>query len=153
MRLLKGISLSLAIFLSTGLAYGEGGYEDPTLDWMPAGIDWKEAETIIILLDDNVFQPDEVTLKKGKPYKLVLDNISDEATHDLVDLNFFHGIVLKELTIGGTTVNTPHIHNLKMRPNSKMAMYLVPIKTGEYEVFCSIPGHRDDGMEGYITIQ
>jgi uncharacterized cupredoxin-like copper-binding protein len=135
------------------ISHAEGGHEDPTNDWMPPGINWKEAETVTVLLEDNVFTPDEVVFKQYKPYKLVLHNISDSVTHDLVDQNFFHSIVLKKITIGGATVNTPHMHNLKLRPNSSANLYIVPIKPGEYEVFCSVSGHREDGMEGYFTIK
>ncbi len=134
-------------------SYAEMGYEDPSLDWLPAEIDWDQAQTVLIVLDDNIFNPDDVYLKINQPYKLILDNISSRVTHDLVDIDFFHGIVVHEITVDGTTISTPHIHSIQLSPNGKVAMYLVPIIAGEYEVFCSIPGHREDGMEGYITIE
>jgi uncharacterized cupredoxin-like copper-binding protein len=135
------------------VGHAEDGHEDPTNDWMPLHINWENAQTVTVLLEDNVFTPDEVVLKQYQPYKLVLHNISEKATHDLVDQDFFHSIVLKNITIGGVTINTPHMHNLKLRPNSTASLFMVPIKPKEYQVFCSVPGHRDDGMEGYFSIE
>jgi len=144
--------LAAALSLSGG-ARAELGHEDPTISWMPANIDWSKAEVLSILLEDNLFTPDDVVLSAGKPYKLVLTNVSDRHKHDLVDLAFFHSVVFKKLIIGGIEIDTPHAHSLMLEPNTSASLYLVPIKSGEYEVYCSVEGHRDDGMEGYFTIQ
>jgi uncharacterized cupredoxin-like copper-binding protein len=138
--------------LCTGFAYAEEGYDDPTLDWLPQHIDWETAEVVTVLLEDNIFTPDEITLRQNKPYKIILNNISDSVVHDFVDPSLFHAVVFQKLTVGGTTITTPHIHNVKLRPNNQASLYLVPVKAGEYEIFCSIPGHQEDGMEGYVTV-
>ncbi|WP_207062003.1 hypothetical protein [Motiliproteus sp. SC1-56] len=152
-RLFSAGRLAALLLIISGLARGEAGHETPTLDWMPEGIDWEKAETVSMLLEDHVFTPEEVVLKVNRPYKLVLTNVSDRATHDLVDLEFFHSVVFKQITIGGVVVNTPHVHSLELKPNSSASLYLVPIKSAEYEIYCSVPGHRDEGMEGYILIE
>lgn len=144
---------SVLLMGCVSLAFAEAGHDDPTDDWMPPGIDWEKAETISVLLEDNVFNPDEVVLKLYQPYKLVLINVSDTAKHDLVDLAFFHSVVFKEVSVGGVTINTPHVHSLVLKPNNTANLFLVPIKPAEYEIYCSVPGHRDDGMEGYVTIE
>lgn len=152
MRLRALFHSILLVTMASGLAHAEGEYEDPTLDWLPQDVDWREAEVVRIEFGDHVFTPDDLKLRQNKPYKLVFDNISSRHAHDLIDPGFFHAVVLGKLRAGGVTINTPHIHNAKLRPNSEVMLYLIPIKPGEYEIFCSIPGHRDDGMEGYITI-
>ena len=134
-------------------ALAEQGHEDPNVTWMPANIDWQQAKTLSILLEDNLFTPDDVVLTAGKPYKLVLTNVSDLHKHDLVDLAFFHSVVFQKLIIGGIEIDTPHAHSLMLEPNTSASLYLVPIKSGEYAVYCSVEGHRDDGMEGYFTIE
>ncbi len=146
------VILSISVALANS-AYAERGYEDPTLDWLPAELNWDKAQTVMIMLDDNVFNPDDVVLKANQPYKLILDNISNNVTHNLVDIDFFHAVVLKKMVVNGITINTPHIHSVQLRPNSQLSMFVVPVREGEYEVFCSVPGHREDGMEGYITIE
>ena len=141
-----------SLLLSSSALVAEGGHKDPTLDDLPAGIDWSAAEVITLQLDDDVFVPEEIKFEKNKPYKLILNNISDQAKHDLVDLSFFHSIVIKRVTVAGVSVNTPHVHNLMLRPNSKANLFFVPITTGEYEVFCSVPDHRENGMESVFNI-
>lgn len=147
-----GLLVLTMLLVTPKLAFAELGHDDPNVSWMPPSIDWSKAEVLPILLEDNLFTPDDVVLTAGKPYKLVLTNVSDRHKHDLVDLAFFHSVVFKKLIIGGIEIDTPHAHSLMLEPNTSASLYLVPIKSGEYEVYCSVEGHRDDGMEGYFTI-
>ena len=126
--------------------------DNPTIDMLPADINWQQAPIISIQMGDNHFVPEDITLKLNQPYRLILNNISDQATHNITSLPFFHAIVLKNITVAGVTINTPHLHNLTMRPNSISKLFLVPIKKGELEFHCAVPGHKESGMEGFITI-
>ena len=47
---------------------------------------------------------------------------------------------------------TPHVHEVHVSPGGEVALHLVPKVEGEYWVFCSIQGHREDGMEALFTI-
>ncbi len=143
----------VCLFVRSALVSAEAGHDVPTLEWMPDHVDWASAQEVFVALDDNSFSPDDVVFKQNRPYKLVLKNISDRVTHDLVDLGFFHSVVAKEVSAGGVTVNTPHIHSLVLRPLTEAVLYFVPIKPSEFEIYCSVEGHREDGMEGYFTIE
>ncbi len=147
------LQTGLILALIAGVALAHPKATDPTLELAKSDIDWEKAEVISILLRDHVFEPDEIQLKLNRPYKLVLSNVSDSAMHDLVDPEFFHATVIREVVIGGVVVNTHHIHNLELKPNSTASLYLVPVKLGEHDMYCSIPGHREEGMEGYVTIR
>ncbi|MEH6472384.1 MAG: hypothetical protein V7752_14135 [Halopseudomonas sp.] len=147
----------LWILLSIGLlpfnALASDSHAEPTDDWLKPNTKWHEYEVVQLLLEDNIFTPDDVVFKLYQPYKLVLTNVSDEAKHDLVDENFFHSIVLKEVVVGGVTVSTHHIHNILLKPNTTASLLFVPVKPNEFEVYCTLPNHREDGMEGYFTIE
>jgi uncharacterized cupredoxin-like copper-binding protein len=151
-KLIAKTSLALLTLLVATTAHSHSKSEDKTYDLLTTDVDWTAAEVVSVLLEDNSFSPEDVELKLHQPYKLVLTNVSDRAKHDLVDLHFFHAVVLKEVVVGGIVVNTHHIHSLELKPNSSSTLYLVPVKVGENDIYCSIEGHREDGMEGYITI-
>ena len=115
-------------------------------------IDWDKAEKVTILFEDNNFEPDELTIKKGKPYIFKMVNVGDRS-HDFVDLNLFHNIIVKRLQSDFGRINTHHIHSFYLKPGSSVSVYFVPHKSGEFDFFCSISGHREDGMEGIIYIE
>lgn len=149
-------ALAVPLFLALALP----GYASD--DAMPEGIkqhpavlaaDWEKTETIVIELGDHIYEPDELKLKVGKPYKLVLRNIG-EVAHDMVGGSFFdeHVIALRMVNSRVGRVMADHINSVFIRTNNEAELWLVPIKAGEFTFFCSLPGHRDGGMEGTIHI-
>jgi len=40
-----------------------------------------------------------------------------------------------------------------MPKGGQLDLYFVPVKTGTFEVFCTIAGHKERGMAGTLTIQ
>jgi plastocyanin len=81
-----------------------------------------------------VFEPDQVTAKAGKT-TIDFDN-PQGLTHDLVveDSNGKE-IARDELVQEGSTTTTANL------------------KPGTYEFYCSVPGHREAGMEGTLTVE
>ncbi|WP_210394817.1 hypothetical protein [Motiliproteus sediminis] len=151
MRLHRLICVLLTA-LGVAPVLADSSRNNPTMDWLPPAVDWQDAQTLILTLDDYWYQPNDIELTGDQPYRVVLNNVSDVSTHDLVDLAFFHAVVLYKVNVDGIELVTPHIHNISLRPNSKATLYLVPKVAGEYEVFCSVPGHREEGMDGLVTI-
>jgi uncharacterized cupredoxin-like copper-binding protein len=44
------------------------------------------------------------------------------------------------------------IHEVELKPTAQADWVFVPIKSGTYELHCSIPGHAAAGMTGTLTI-
>jgi len=149
----QGLAVLVALMLlPTAYAVAGSNRDNPTLDWLPPGIDWNAAATLEIRLEDYDYIPNEFELRRDTPYRLILNNISNSVTHDLVDLAFFHAVVLDKIHVDGVELTTPHIHQLKLRPNSKATLYLVPKLVGAYAIYCSVPGHKAEGMDGRVSI-
>jgi len=144
--------LFLLLALSMAPAGADSQRNNPSMDWLPPRIDWDAATTLEIRLDDYFYRPNQLQMQRDTPYRLVLNNVSNRSTHDLVDLAFFHAVVLEKIHVDGVELTTPHIHQIRLRPNSKATLYLVPKVPGEFEVFCSVPGHREEGMDGIFRI-
>ena len=152
-NLMSALWLLLTASLFSLHAQATASHEEPTEAWLKSGTKWHQYEVVQLLLEDHVFTPDDVVFKLYQPYKLVLTNVSDESKHDLVDENFFHAIVLKEIIVGGVSINTHHINSLLLKPNTTASLLFVPVLANEFEVYCTLPNHREEGMEGYFTIE
>lgn len=117
------------------------------------GIDWSGATEIEIALQDHHYEPEQIALKRGQPYRLVLKNVGAVA-HDMVG-----GSLLSESVIALRMVNSnagrvlaDYVNSVYVRSKNTIELWLVPLKEGEYSFYCSLPGHRDDGMEGVVRI-
>lgn len=144
-----GAALAMAVALP---AVAENGRDDPNESWLPPSIRWDQAEQVIVELADNRFEPEQLAFDAGRPYKLVLRNVGKRA-HDLVDLDFFHSIVLKAVVSSTGSVFTPHVHSVSVQPGQETTIYFVGVRPGDFDMFCSLPGHREDGMEGRLRIR
>lgn len=88
------------------------------------------ARTVAVRGDAFRFSPEEVTVRQGEPIAIELDAVDLE--HDYVsdELALHVHAGAGETQRGGFTATTP----------------------GTYVVYCSIPGHREAGMEGRIVV-
>lgn len=102
----------------------------------------EEAEADIAELDDlavvNVsaknyaYTPQEIRVLEGETVKIVLD--VTEGTHDLV---------IDEFNVRTDVINA----------GSQSEVTFVADKAGEFEFYCSLPGHRQLGMVGKLIVE
>jgi len=124
--LFAGIVLGAGAVLS-GCGDDDGGGEVeglPTVDGAPE---------LVVVATDFAFAPAALTLRAGEAVNVVLE--VSEGGHDLVVVApggaFALPIVEEgERTRGGLTID----------------------EAGTYELFCSVPGHRGEGMVGTVEV-
>jgi uncharacterized cupredoxin-like copper-binding protein len=146
-------SLLLAASLTAAPALADDETQKITQHPAIAAADWSKVQTVVIELDDNNYEPNDLTLKRGTPYKLVLKNIG-KAAHDIVSGSLFDKEVtaLRMVNTVVGRVTADNISSVFIRPKQETEVWIVPLKPGNYSFFCSIPGHREAGMEGGIKI-
>lgn len=137
---------------STALA-GEEDAVTTKLHPALAGIDWTSAPEVVVDLKDHSYDPDEIVLTRGKPYKLILKNVGRVA-HDMVGGSLFEEsvIALRMVNSDAGRVIADYVNSVYVRSHNRIELWLVPLREGEYSFYCSLPGHREDGMEGFIRI-
>lgn len=89
------------------------------------------ARTIAVTADGLAFSPDRITASVGEAVAIELTSV--DIAHDL-NVDAFDGHVYAEAgttATGGFTASTP----------------------GEFDIYCSIPGHREAGMEGTLVVE
>ncbi len=94
-----------------------------------AGGDEQRA-TIEVVTDGFAFDPDDITVDAGSA-EIVLDNTDGPIEHDFT---------VDELDV--------KVH----ADAGETAREVVDLEAGSYTFYCSIPGHREAGMEGTLTV-
>ena len=89
------------------------------------------AREIEVTATDFAFDPDEITAEAGEDLAIVLT--SEDILHDFtIDELDAHVVADRgETAEGGVTADEP----------------------GTYDFYCSVPGHREAGMEGTLTVE
>lgn len=129
--------------------------DEPVIAQHPAvaAADWSAVQEVVIELGDHSYTPGEISFKLGVPYKLRLRNVGGTA-HDMVGGTFFSEqvIALKMVNSRVGRIMADQINSIYLRPKNDTELWFVALKEGEFSFFCSIPGHRDSGMEGTVRV-
>jgi uncharacterized cupredoxin-like copper-binding protein len=96
------------------------------------------------------FFPDNLQFITGKSYKLILDNPSDQK-HYFTAKDFADAIWTRKVDAGNVEIKGA-IHELELRPGAIAQWVFTPMKLGNYDLYCSVPGHKEAGMVGKIVI-
>lgn len=99
-----------------------------TTDWAGKG----QAKEIVVKGTEYEFNPPTLTVDKGEKMKVIFKNIGSTG----------HNFVIDELGVSTGTVS----------PGSTETVEFTASKTGTFDFYCSLPGHRSAGMEGQITV-
>jgi len=139
MRKLRRLALTLlvcALALVAGCGEGdepEGGAADNTTEQAPADTGGGARTTSEVTMSELKFEPSDVTVKQGATLTVVN---AGTIGHDLK-------VRRGSEQLGGTEV-------LDAGASAKLQVDFDP---GEYEMFCSVPGHEEGGMKGTFTVQ
>ncbi len=96
------------------------------------------------------FEPNHLELKAGKRYQLHLNNPS-QLKHYFTAKDFADGIWTQKVEAGKVEIKGA-IHELELKPGGEAEWIFVPLKSGDYSLRCSIPGHTEAGMTGEILV-
>ncbi|MBE9054005.1 cupredoxin domain-containing protein [Nostocales cyanobacterium LEGE 11386] len=96
------------------------------------------------------FEPDHLEFVPGKRYLLRLTNPS-QLKHYFTAKDFADGIWTQKVEAGKVEIKGA-IHELELKPGAEAEWVFIPMKPGNYDLHCSIPGHTEAGMNGEIAI-
>ncbi|MGM7702825.1 cupredoxin domain-containing protein [Pseudalkalibacillus sp. Hm43] len=131
----------------------------------------RKGNTIEITATEMKFEPSQITLKKGQEYEFVMTN----------DGQVFHDFVEDEMEIKMTFMSDMPDHpdqtsmldrllgtkkafahsdekhkktlHMNAKPGQTVSIKFIPKETGEFEFYCSVPGHKEAGMKGTIIVE
>lgn len=99
----------------------------------PAGVPTGTVKSFAISGTEFAFSPNTLTVNKGDTVKVTLTNNG----------NYPHNFTITELNVQGKTIS----------PGQSDTVTFTADKAGTFQYFCSVPGHKDKGMVGTITVQ
>lgn len=112
---------------------------------------WDAMETVRVELGEMYFEPKDVALKVGQPYKIELVN-AGEKKHEVVAADFFGTIAFRKVEDSVGEYKAPTIREVEVFAGKQLDLYLIPTSAGSFLLVCEIEGHREAGMEGTITV-
>ena len=122
---------ALGLLVALVLGACGGGVDEGTIPGRGGGAPTSGARTIEVEARNFAFVPDHLRATAGEELALRLH--SSDNSHDFA----IDGLGLVAEVAGGET------ETVRLRID----------RVGKYPYFCTIPGHRDGGMEGTITVR
>lgn len=115
--------------------------------------DWDKMKTITVNFDEFSYEPEELVFEVGQPYKLVLKNLGKKK-HYFTAEDFYKAIATRKVQSNRDgEIKAPYFTAIELMVGGQLDLYFVPVKRGEYPVFCTIKDHREEGMEGKLVIR
>lgn len=109
-------------------------------------------EVVNLVAVDFSYKPNEFVIKKDIPIKVTLKN-GGNVEHD------FELVSNKHIVIQPTSDNAHQHENtaakkvhLHAKPGGTATVVFMATATGTYQFYCTIPGHKESGMVGSITV-
>jgi uncharacterized cupredoxin-like copper-binding protein len=104
------------------------------------------ADLVQVRLVDDKFDPAEIVLEHGKPYRLHIENVGHEM-HEFFARTFFHAAQVPD----AASVLSNEASEIVLQPGQSRDIDLVAPAPGTYELTC--PDHDWDGMVGKIVVR
>ncbi len=114
--------------------------------------DWSKMETVTVTMREFSFSPSRISLKAGAPTKLVLRNEGKEA-HYFVAETFFRSVATRKIQGSDGEVKAPFLTAAEVYAGKTLEWFLVPTKTGTFDLLCTVKGHAEHGMRGTIEVR
>ncbi len=149
--------LLFGALLGAACGGGDSGGGDANDDGnATAAIEDADADLEVALeMGDFFFGPAAITVRAGDVVEIVLSNagvLLHDFTIDKIDsdvhITELHGVVDHDHDETGSTMDV----HIALDPGGEGLVKLVAHEPGTYTFYCTVPGHREGGMEGTLTV-
>jgi hypothetical protein len=106
-------------------------------------VDWSKAEQVNLVMVDDQYVPDRLTLRQGQPYLLALQNQGDNP-HEIRAPEFFAASLLRDYDLLQDDA-------VGVRAGWGVDLYVVPSSAGTFPF--SDAAHQLEGMMGEIVVE
>lgn len=156
---MKAVKLGAAIALATTLAGCQGGLATratpvANADDIVKAADWNKMIPVTVELYDYGYEPRDLKLKAGQPYKITFVNRGTK-DHYYTAPEFYKAIATRKAMVNKVVeIKAPYFTAFEMlRNGGTIDLYAVPVVKGTYKVLCQIDDHEDRGSTGTVSIE
>lgn len=112
----------------------------------------QNAQMFNVVMSALKFQPERLVVAAGKPVTVNIEN-KDVVLHDW-SIEKISVKDKQEHGAGGHDMGKadPAVH-VALDAGKKAAVQFTPTQAGNYEFTCTVPGHKEAGMRGTLTVQ
>jgi len=129
---------------------GDDAYLENAADFVAAA-DWSLSKPVRIELGEMFFKPKVLTVQAGIPYELELVN-TGKVEHEFTAAEFFRSSSIRKIRSDSSEVRVPFFTGIHVRAGQTVKVFAIPVIPGTFATLCEIKGHREEGMEGTITV-
>lgn len=148
-------SISTTAWADSGHHQGEH-HHDETFSAGEPGDASKPARVVQVTMREGdgkmVFVPEKVDVKKGEQIKFVLRN-NGELDHEFILATSAENLMHAEAMKKNPDMEHDDPNGQRLAPKKTGEILWKFTKAGEFEYACLIPGHREGGMIGKITVK
>ncbi|WP_243840758.1 plastocyanin/azurin family copper-binding protein [Paenisporosarcina antarctica] len=107
-----------------------------------------EIQTIVIETAGMKYSPQDIIVEKNSTFTLQLKN-SDQIDHD-IEIKTSAFTMMRESNHHKIDHNVIHLH---AQPETTSELTLSMNEVGTYTFYCTLPGHRENGMVGQLVVK
>jgi uncharacterized cupredoxin-like copper-binding protein len=109
---------------------------------------------ITVTASDIVYDVERIEIAANQPVRLVLEN-NGALEHDFV-ISEIHANGVEEHSSGHDTHGEESVDadlHVSVAAGQSSTLDFTALEPGEYEYFCSVPGHKEAGMAGILIVK
>lgn len=134
------------------LAAAHDGHAHATYSAGEPGNPGKSSRTIEVNMSEMAYSPAQIEVKRGEQIRFVIRNAGQD------DHEFLLATAEENLKHAEDMKQHPHMQHddpnaVRLTPNKSAEIVWKFTKPGTFEYSCLIPGHRENGMIGRITVK
>ncbi|MFQ5651722.1 MAG: DNRLRE domain-containing protein, partial [bacterium] len=120
---------------------------------------WATAQDLTVQMVENAdgtlsFDPADLNLTRDSGYTINLVNPpGNSSKHYYTAPEFYKTVVTRKAQDSNAEIKVPYFKAIELLTSGATELFMVPTLTGAYDVLCTIPGHKDRGMMGTITVE
>ena len=130
------------------------GRDPAELDRIVEAADWSRMQDVAILLRDGGFEPRELRLRAGQPYRLTITNAGVNNHYFNAPEFLATAAVRKAQVPRFAELKAVRFRNFELyAAGGTLELWFVPVDPGRYRVHCHIGDHAEMGVEGHLLVE